>query len=934
MHSQFMFSSRRGACPWTAAALATLFVFLFALPCAGQKPTATAVATDRAAIPASNQFGGMNQWKLGSSGDVFFTSGGNSALFRWSQGARQRLLQTNDPIEVLGLPAEILAEVPPGSLLDSTGGLLQVNGPYAAFIVSVALGEDPDPTGVFVYNGSSYRLVDVGLNAFSQLFLNSSGHVAISGNSGYLNTGIPRIYLETSTGVVKLVAEQMADSPVTGYKYGTLQLIGFNDNHKAAFLTQLQGPGNPWAVFVSDGTTVSLVVKSGDDVPGPAGPTFNLLGIVGNYALNNQDKVAFVSNVSGGPPGIWIGSGSAAPVELVRQGSATGIDGWGNYNGPFTLRGFNNSGKVLFDSNINPAPPTTPNYALFLKELGNPAQVVFYRGQAGGPGGGTFDTTMQASLNDAGQVAFLVRNATGLPGWYLYFPPSPLQAIAIQGDTTPIGGKYGLAGRSMPAQINSSGQVLFMADVLNSNAVALFLWASGSEPTCVVSTNDSLPAGALTVLRFPNVATDQEVMLAIFKTGGKRTFYVKPLDTGMIGLRRIVGEFDPAPDGGVLMPGAFAMNSLGQLVFSAGILRPYPGGWYPAQGIIASEPGTGLGEVAVTGDSVPSGAPGEKFGVSFGAPQINYNLAQTAFWATTDAAPNAAGIFLATKDVGIEKVVHTLDAWPTAQGGTFANFNQSLSLNTGGKVAFQASRTTSGSGLFVGTAGSSPLPVATTADSAPIGNFTGFPTPIELNADGKVAFVANYGTSGPPPTSGSGVFLGSTAAAPEALATTGSLASGTSAHFTGFNSASIDLNSSGKVAFWAALDGTGNKWNGWFLGATGPTVLPRMLQNQPLPGSGNAGMLAGGTRLAVLANSGEMAIYVPDVWNGIQPRIVIAGVDGTLRNVATIGEKAQGTGSDFGKLYPTLTVVPSNQFLFSAVLVNGPAKAGVFRNNQ
>ncbi|MCX6623599.1 MAG: hypothetical protein NTY38_21545 [Acidobacteria bacterium] len=80
-----------------------------------------------------------------------------------------------------------------------------------------------------------------------------------------------------------------------------------------------------------------------------------------------------------------------------------------------------------------------------------------------------------------------------------------------------------------------------------------------------------------------------------------------------------------------------------------------------------------------------------------------------------------------------------------------------------------------------------------------------------------------------------------------------------------------------------------------------------------------------------LADSGEMAIYVGEVSAGGQePQIVIAGADGTLRKFAGNGEKAGETDGEFAKLYPTLTATPSGRFLFSAVLVNGPARAGVF----
>jgi hypothetical protein len=139
----------------------------------------------------------------------------------------------------------------------------------------------------------------------------------------------------------------------------------------------------------------------------------------------------------------------------------------------------------------------------------------------------------------------------------------------------------------------------------------------------------------------------------------------------------------------------------------------------------------------------------------------------------------------------------------------------------------------------------------------------------------------------------------------------------------------MDLNNSDQVVFWAGLccSGIGN---GWFLGSAPTNLAPRLLPNQPLPGGGRAGDLSSGSRFAALADSGEMAIYVAEVRDGVQPRIVIAGADGTLRKFAKSGDNAEGTGSEFGKLYTPLVATPSGRFLFGAMLVHGPAKAGVF----
>jgi len=422
----------------------------------------------------------------------------------------------------------------------------------------------------------------------------------------------------------------------------------------------------------------------------------------------------------------------------------------------------------------------------------------------------------------------------------------------------------------------------------------------------------------------PPSSSGTEVLLRMLKAGGQTAWYAKPIETGMIGLRKIVAEFDEVPDAGTILgPGNFSMNAKGEVVFQAGLLGS---DFYPRSGIIGSLPATGLERAILVGDSLPCG--GQV--ASFGAPILNNNT-QVAFFASSNIS-GVAGIYVASPTPpNLQKVVCTGDAWPTG-GGTFTNLNNAIAFNVAGQVAFQGGRSApSRQGIFLGSAGSSPTKIVETVDAAPIGTFGNLQTPFKLNAAGKVAFVASY-------PSGVGVFLG-TVGGLQTVAKAGDPAPGAGgATFGNFNTNTIDLNNAGKVAFWANLNNPSptptSIWQGWFIGSATPSDLaPRLLQHQPLPGGGQADSVSPGNRFAVLADSGEMAIFVDQVTGGgVEPQVVIAGVDGTLRMFAGSGERAQGTGSDFGKFYPTLVATPSNKFLFGAVLVDGPAKAGVFVN--
>jgi hypothetical protein len=868
----------------------------------------------------SGQFGVPNQYKLTDDGDVYFTSGGNTGLFRWSKAAGiRRLLQTNDLLTTM-LPN--LLEPEASSPLDVTGALLQARAGSVAFTISAAIKGREDPGTPVIYDGSSFRLPNVSVKTFSELLVNASGRVAVSGIPQYwAPAGSMQIEVETAAGgrgVVVAAHNQPAPGTGGGRFLEFTQLIGFNDAGQVAFRAAIMGGNTNNAIFLFDGTEVRLVAKQGSangdfQNLAPATPTNGSV----NFALNNNGKVAIRGIVRGEGFGIWIADTSGVYKKLMRAGEDTGIQELGPCSGFPWLRGFDDSDRVLYDCDTSRG----PRHALFLKGLTDAVpQVVAKRGQAVGPGG-TFDTIQQASLNNAGNVAFLatLKGGSSPMGWFLGAGDADPVKIAMEGESAPAGGKFGLAGRTSPAVINTSGQVLFLADLLDLNAAGLFSWTSGDGVTVVVSTKDSLPDGANTVLRAELSSTsDTESLVRVSKAGGQATFYAKRLETGESGIRKIVADFDQVPKlGTVVGPESFAMNNKGEVVFTAALLGA---GSYPLGGILASFPDGGLKRAVLTGDGVE----GEGTITSFGASQLN-NQSQVAFFADTTVGTSASqAIFLASLEPpSLQKIAR--------MGDGFLNLDSRLALNDGGQVAFMGTNSNiNRKGIFIGSAGGAPLKVVDESDPAPRGTFgfSGIPTPFKLNAAGQLAFAANYDSS-----QGRGIFLGSTTAPPQAIATSGSVAPGTGGlTFRLFSSEALDLNSSGQVAFYADVSST-SILRGWFAGSAAASLSPRLLFGQPLPGGGQANLSSPGARFAALADTGEMAIYVPFVMNPSQgSRIVIAGADGRLRNFAIAAETAEGTGSVFAKLYPALVATPSGRFLFSAMLVDGPAQAGVFKN--
>ncbi len=102
-------------------------------------------------------------------------------------------------------------------------------------------------------------------------------------------------------------------------------------------------------------------------------------------------------------------------------------------------------------------------------------------------------------------------------------PPEAV-AVAIQGDPTPAGGKFGLAGRNSAGAVllGATNQVVFFTDILDLNATGLFFWTPEGTITPVVTSMDSLPPGANTVLRSARPSSsDEETLVRVFHAGGQ-----------------------------------------------------------------------------------------------------------------------------------------------------------------------------------------------------------------------------------------------------------------------------------------------------------------------------------------------------------------------------------------------------------------------------
>lgn len=925
-----------------------LLVVTIPFPVAGDNPTTSALVTDKVNLPLSDQFAPPGQIGLTGAGDVFFTPR-QTAFFRWdsSSGTRTRLLQAGDPHPGI-----------PGSNTDLVASPFDVNSVGHAATVNFFSQKDARlPRGVFVYDGITFQEVamrgDVAPGtsgevffSFGQTRINDTDQVAFIGLFEPPFFGTAGLFLGSTAGPPAKIAVIGETAPGTGGgTYAGFQLIGLNNAGQVAFVSGILGGTTTRAVFVGSTSGVSKVMAEGDPAAGTTG-TFGLL--IQNPFLNAAGDVAFAAQVIGGAPanqGIWIGNSSSAPAKVMVNSDPTGTSLGGTFGIPVSINGFDNAGKALFRSNPVGA---TSNHALFQKDLSNPADVVFARGQAA-PGGTTevFFNTLQALVNSNGDVAFLASLQGGpFPfGWFLKESTAPIVKIAFQGDSTPAGGTYGLAGANQPAEINSNGQVAFFADILGPNATGVFLYTSGSGIASVVNTNDSLPPNANPVLRtFTPAASDDLFLFYASKAGGRGDIYAKSLHSGGGQITRIIGEGDVAPGiGGAIwgVLGNFGLiNDSEEVAFATN--EVVGASIYPASIILMRKPGVGLQKVAATGDAAP-GAAGGTFANfdtnTFFRPPARINSSgQVAFFATiAGSVSNSSqnGIFIGSVSGGIQRVMRIGD--PSPVGGNFVNSpSNDLSLNDAGEVAFRAvsqvAPMVQRPALFVGSGTAAPVKVVLQGDSGPGGSLVeSIPARFHINNAGQVAYVANLNGGSAP----QGVFLGTAGGAQMVVALAGDPAPGTGGGaYSAFKESEIELNNPGDVAFWAEITGAFAK-GGYFLGSATAGPASRLIEGQTLPGGGAAGVVSPGLNNFIgeqfsLTDS-EICMHIVNVTGAPNlNRLVIANAAGVLRELATTGDKAQGTGSSFGGVFNSVATNSTGHFFFSALLVEGPAKYGVF----
>jgi hypothetical protein len=907
------------ACPLLLLLLASLS------DAAPQEPAAVPLVTDQTNVQLSDKFFTQTAYGLKANGDVFFGISG-SLLYSWNSasGTKTRLLQINDPIP--GYPGSVAASVASPMQLNAAG--------HVALLNTWAASGVRNPTGIFVYDGAQYQKVVLNGEAvpgvsgsvfttFKGLRTNANDQVAFVAEFEPPGEVMLGVFLGSPTASPAKIATVADLQPLVGFTPDNLYLIAVDASGNVAFLCE--NISDPWGYVVAIGSPSGAlsVIRSGDSAPGTTGQ-FSLPSSTGQYSLIGNGDLAFFSNVWGDPSvfgGIWIRSAAGTIQKLVANGDATGTSLGGTYNS-FQIRWFDESGRVLYTAGVSGG---TTGSALFLKSLGSPPDVLAYVNQPVSGGPQAINGFSTAVLNGNGKAAVIagLKNPTGQALLLCSAATNP-QVIVSAGSATPAGGTY---SQLTSPRINDADQIVFRSDILTLNTVGLFFWSSGSPVQTIVSTADTVTAGVNRALYAVNpVASDDELLFWPNTTEGKDSIFTKSLHAEVETTRRVIGDGDPAPGGGTLAYiNRAAMNDNEKIVVVASVIG---GPVYPADALWLAAPGAGLQKLVMTNDAAPGSAGGQFSGFPSQA-RLNRN-GDVAFYANLRNASSgsSSGVFLISATGTTYSIARLGDASPA--GGTFASFSTTVWLSDSGQVAFRATSQNGNNqsdGFFVGSAGSAPVKLMAVGDTWGAGTVSRLGYTFKMNKAGQVVFFADLSYND------GGIFVASAGTAPTAVA----LADDSVAipgNFLSFEfpDAFLDINSSGQVAFWAVYFTDTSFGTGYFVGSTTVPPTARLSMGQALPGGGTCPLLVPTTNGFALADSGELAMYLPSVSGAPDlPRYVIAGPDGTLRAFAAVGETAADTGSVFGRL-GTVAANSTGTFFINAVLVDGPVKQAIFRS--
>jgi len=839
------------------------------LVCAsGRAQTPVAVVTDQTALSLSNHFGVPFGGVVDQSGDyAFLGNGATAAFYRHAGSSTERVLQVGDPMP--GITGSQVVFFQQGGGINSSG--------HVVFAVRFSLNDGSTHTALETYDGTTLHTVvlstDIAPNTGGKTYgpqifpigIDDNGDVAFVASLTPFGTGtgvIQRtLFIVPSGGsAVRVVGEGDAVAAPAGTISTIRTPNAINALGQVLIHCRIQqtGGGSPNALFVGSATGgLQKVVAGGDSAPGGG----NFSGIGGTSAfLNNSGKVAFSAVVSSSiETWLWTAPSSLTLVAASGSAAPASVPGGGTLGGPFP-QGIDDGADILINSVITGG-TTTGALLRYHTASATTPDLVADNGET--VSGKTFQFVYFASMANNGMTGFAVQLSAGGLAIYTQSGTGTPALVVADGQVTSLsgGGTFSLShtfpvpGGGTPVflptatllQTLNNGSVYFTSSVAGNASGAFygeFLGSSGSI-TNLMSTADTLPAGArVSFFGGPDiVAAGHFVGFTAQQAGGLISVFVT--DRTSSTTTKIGSEGDPAPSGlaGTLGNGVglteMFVNSSGQVVFGASLKGAGAG-----QGIFTGSPSNALAKVVATGDSASANSIFTFAQPTFSlAPSMLNDSGQAAFLASTS---NSSGIFLFTPGAGggITKIVAVGDTAPDGSTFTLLADNSSqggpVVINAGGQIAFAAD-TSTGSGIFVGSAGNTVQKVVATGDSLAGGTVTGLFGLSSFNNGGTLVFAGSV-TIPPATTQTNGLFEGIASGAVSTLVLDGTTAPGTGGGtfftqlFGVFPSGAVQINDEGDLAFRSGVSG-GTSNSGYFrLLQSDHTLRAIVLQGQAVPG--------------------------------------------------------------------------------------------------
>ena len=265
-----------------------------------------------------------------------------------------------------------------------------------------------------------------------------------------------------------------------------------NANGNVVFTAFLDPRGFPdrgvWGGTPGD---IGLIALEGDEPPGVAGQAYFIFRT--EVVHNDAGQVALRAFLDNNLTGIWLGPPDGLALVALEGAPApdTAARTFSSLSGPVVL---NDSGVIAFDAQLDG--DAADNEAIWVG-LPNDLKIAARKGDLAPGAAAQFTDLNTASLNDAGQIAFVANVAAPAAsdkGIWFGTDINDLELVAREGDVTPEGLTIASIFNFVPL-LDSLGNVAFTATVVapaESDATA-WIWSPATGLELIAREGDAAP---------------------------------------------------------------------------------------------------------------------------------------------------------------------------------------------------------------------------------------------------------------------------------------------------------------------------------------------------------------------------------------------------------------------------------------------------------